>query len=497
MYSAGYLYATSDYFDLYKSFEMTQISRNKITYLSTSPWNYKFFYLINSDYYSYSNFIYICLEDYGFNLSYDNIKYCHTSNVSTSNINSVVRNCSFITINYYSNQSSSSRTKYYYKIPTTSSYNYSIVYYDGSDSSGRLYVTIDYNELVKSVKMTKVARNYRTSLIASTSYHKYFYLINSDYYSYSSYIYIYFEDNNFDFSYNNIKYCLTSNDPSSNPDSIVNDCSFTTIYSYDSKSSSDIYKYYYKISTTSSYTYSIVYYDGSNPSGYLYVTSDINDLAKTAIATYLHRNSKTSLPIASSIDKYFYVPNIDYYFYSNYLYFYFEDDGFGLSYNKIKYCYTNTNPDSYLDDVVKYCSFDSISYYDTTSSSSSKIYYYKIPTTSYYTYSIVYYDGSNPSGYLYAYCHYESKSSEDNSLSTWAIFGIVIGSIVFIVICIIIIYYFCFRYRKNKNDFGPTTQPNYFAPTYSLYPLNQPNTALPVNNPTIPLQTVPMPNKAN
>jgi hypothetical protein len=27
--------------------------------------------------------------------------------------------------------------------------------------------------------------------------------------------------------------------------------------------------------------------------------------------------------------------------------------------------------------------------------------------------------------------------------------------------------------------------------------LNQPNTALPVNNPTIPLQTVPMPNKAN
>ena len=497
MYSAGYLYATSDYFDLYKSFEMTQISRNKITYLSTSPWNYKFFYLINSDYYSYSNFIYICLEDYDFNLSYDNIKYCHTSNVSTSNIDSVVRNCSFITINYYSNQSSSSSSKYYYKIPTTSSYNYSIVYYDGSGSSGRLYVTIDYNELVKSVKMTKVARNYRTSLIASTSYHKYFYLINSDYYSYSSYIYIYFEDNNFDFSYNNIKYCLTSNDPSSNPDSIVNDCSFTTIYSYDSKSSSDIYKYYYKISTTSSYTYSIVYYDGSNPSCYLYVTSDINDLAKTAIATYLHRNSKTSLPIASSIDKYFYVPNIDYYFYSNYLYFYFEDDGFGLSYNKIKYCYTNTNPDSYLDDVVKYCSFDSISYYDTTSSSSSKIYYYKIPTTSYYTYSIVYYDGSNPSGYLYAYCHYESKSSEDNSLSTWAIFGIVIGSIVFIVICIIIIYYFCFRYRKNKNDFGPTTQPNYFAPTYSLYPLNQPNTALPVNNPTIPLQTVPMPNKAN
>ena len=37
----------------------------------------------------------------------------------------------------------------------------------------------------------------------------------------------------------------------------------------------------------------------------------------------------------------------------------------------------------------------------------------------------------------------------------------------------------------------------YFAPTYSAYPLNQPNTALPVNNPTIPLQTVPMPYKDN
>ena len=173
-----------------------------------------------------------------------------------------------------------------------------------------------------------------------------------------------------------------------------------------------------------------------------------------------------------------------------YLYFYLEDDGFDLSYNKIKYCYTNTNPDSDLDDVVKYCSFDSVSYYDPIYSSSSKIYHYKIPTTSYYTYSIVYYNGSNPSGYLYSYCHYESTSSEDNSLSTGAIFGIIIGSIAFVAICIIIIYYFCFRYRKNKNDFGPTTH-------YSSYPSNQPNAALPVNIPTIPLQTVPMPNETN
>ena len=77
---------------------MIQISRNELKYLSTSPWSYKFLYLKNSDYYSYSNFIYICFEDYDFNLSYDNIKYCHTSNDPISNTDSIVRNCSFITI---------------------------------------------------------------------------------------------------------------------------------------------------------------------------------------------------------------------------------------------------------------------------------------------------------------------------------------------------------------------------------------------------------------
>ena len=478
----GYLYVTSDYIDLYKTFEMTYISRNTLRYLSTSPWSYKFFYLKNSDYYSYSNFIYICFEDYGFALTYDNIKYCQTSNDPISDTNSVVRNCSFVKINYYHNQSYFNKNKYYYKIPATNSYNYSIVYFDGNEPSGKLLGIVDYNELVKSVKMTKVARNYRTSLIANTSYYKYFYLINSDYYSYSSYIYIYFEDKNFNLNLNSITYCLTSNDPSSNPDNVVNNCTFNQIHYYDSKSSSDIHKHYYMIYTTNSYTYTIVYYEGSNPSGYLYVTSDINDLTKNAIATYVPRNSNTSLPIANLIDKYFYILNIDYSIYSNYLYFYLEDDGFGLSYNKIKYCYTNTNPDNNLDDVVKFCSFVPISYYDLTYSSSSKIYYYEIPTTNYYAYSIVYYDSSNPSGYLYVNCHYERVSIKVNSLSSGAISGIVIGSIAFIAICIIILYYFYCRYRKNKN-----------GPTYS----NQSNTALPANNPTIPLRTVPMPNETN
>ena len=109
------------------------------------------------------------MEDNAFGLYYNNIKYCYTSNDPSSNSYNVVRSCPFTTINYYSRQFSFSTIKYYYKIPTTSSYNYSIVYYDGSYSGGRFYVTVDYNELAKSNKMTQVSRNYKTSLITSSS----------------------------------------------------------------------------------------------------------------------------------------------------------------------------------------------------------------------------------------------------------------------------------------------------------------------------------------
>ena len=92
--------------------------------------------------------------------------------------------------------------------------------------------------------MTQVSRNSKTLLPTSTSFNKYFYLTNSNYYSYSNYIYIYLEDNNFDLSYNDIKYCFTSTNPSSNPDSVIRSCSFTSINYYSYKSSSGIYKYF-------------------------------------------------------------------------------------------------------------------------------------------------------------------------------------------------------------------------------------------------------------
>ena len=111
--------------------------------------------------------------------------------------------------------------------------------------------------------------HYRISLPTTLSVDKYFYFYrpNSDY---SNYIYIYLEDNKFGLKYNNIKYCFTDADPSFNRDSVVNNCSFTTINYYSSQRTSDINKYYYKIPTTSSYNYTIVYYEGSYSGGSLY-----------------------------------------------------------------------------------------------------------------------------------------------------------------------------------------------------------------------------------
>ena len=129
------------------------------------------------------------------------------------------------------------------------------------------------------------------------------------------------------------------------------------------------YKYYSLIQNLGFQNiYSIVYYDGRFSTGYLYVTSDYIDLSKTPKMTYVPRDSKTSLPITNSENKYFYITNSDYNKYSNYLYFYLEDTNSGLSYNNIKYCHTNTNPNSNPDDAIEDCSFNSVSYYELTGS---------------------------------------------------------------------------------------------------------------------------------
>ena len=473
---------------------MIKVSRNSKISLPTTTLEDKYFYLTNSDYNSFTNYIYIFFQALSFYLRTNSIKFCLTNISPSSSPDSAVNGCSYTALSYYNAKTSSGDDKYYYKISTNSSYHYTIVQYDGHPP-GKLYVICDDIDLAV-VKMTQVYRHFREHLPTTISQDKYFYLTNNEYYPYSSYIYICLEDNSFDLSYNSIKYCQTSINPSSNPDSAINDDYWSKINYYKNKSSSGTTRYYYKFFVSSSEAYSIVYYDGKNSSGSLYVTSHYDDLSQSVKMTHVSRSSKTSLPTTSSINKYFYVNNSDYYSYSSYIYFYLEDNSFNLYNNDIKYCHTNNNPYNNPDDAVKDCSFNTISYYGSKELSGSKIYHYKFEINSSYSYSIVYYEGRNPSGSLYAYCNYESTSEEDKDkvLSTGAIVGIVIGSIAFLVVCIIIMYYFCPCCRRNKNDLISETQPNYFAPIYSSYPSNQTNDVLPTNNPNIPLQTVSMPN---
>ena len=204
-----------------------------------------------------------------------------------------------------------------------------------------------------------------------------------------------------------VKYCLTNTDPISYPNKAVSGCFFSTIYYYYKQSSSGIIKYYYKISTSSSYYYCIVNYQGGYSLGKLYVTSDYNDLVPIIKKTRVSRNSRTTLPTTSQEDKYFYLTNSDYSNYSKFIYICLEDNTFNLNYNKIKYCFTNTNPYMYHpDSIVSSCSFNSIYHYSSQSSSDTTKYYYNISIPSYYAYSIVYYDGILPSGLLYVTTDY-------------------------------------------------------------------------------------------
>ena len=311
---------------------MVQVSRNNKISLPITVGKIKYFYLTNSNYYSYSNYIYICFYDSDSILNYNSIKYCLTNTYPESNLDSVVNSCSFTSINYSSNKSFSGKTEYYYKIPTNSSYTYSIVYYNGSSTYGALSVISDYNELFKSIKMTQVYKISRTSLPTSSSYNKYFYLKNKYTISDTSYTYICLEDDGFGLSYNNVKCCLRAYNPSSNPDNAVNYCTSPLINYYSIQSSSGTTKYFYKIPVAMSvYEYSIVYYEGNYSFGSLYVIYDYNDLS-SIITTQVLINSRISLPTNSSLDKYFYITNKDFSKYSSdNIYFYLEYQGFNLN----------------------------------------------------------------------------------------------------------------------------------------------------------------------
>ena len=83
------------------SIKMTEVSKNSRTSLPTTTSEKNYFYLTNVDGHLYQDYIYICLEDNNFGLSYNNIKYCCTNTYVYSPIDIAVLSCSFINSNYY------------------------------------------------------------------------------------------------------------------------------------------------------------------------------------------------------------------------------------------------------------------------------------------------------------------------------------------------------------------------------------------------------------
>ena len=105
--------------------------------------------------------------------------------------------------------------------------------------------------------MTQASVNWRISkksLPTTKSEKKYFYLTNSNYDKYPCNIYICLEDKGFGLNYYNVRYCGTNTNPKSSIKSIVEYCNFTTLPYYNAQSSSETSKYYYKISSSNSYT---------------------------------------------------------------------------------------------------------------------------------------------------------------------------------------------------------------------------------------------------
>ena len=204
--------------------------------------------------------------------------------------------------------------------------------------------------------------------------------------------------------------------------------------------------------------------------------------------TKVNRNSKEYLPTNISEDKYFYLTNRDYSDYfdkSSYIHILLEDNNFGLNYSNVKYCQTNTDPDSYPEGAASGCDFNdfnTLEYYNTEHYSNSGKFYYKYYVNSSYSYSVISYNGSYSSGNLYVTSDYKDLSDEDSSdeLSTVAIICIVLASLIVLAVVIFILIRCFKRRRSNKND--PLVQPYVAAPPVS-HPMNQQ-----IYNPAVPYQ---------
>ena len=177
----------------------------------------------------------------------------------------------------------------------------------------------------------------------------------------------------------------------------------------------------------------------------------------------VNRNSKTSLPLYSYDDTYFYLDVMSDYYYSQEIYLCFEDEYDSLKSNSISICYTDTYPDpySYQTDAINKCAFSTIDPYSTRSSSFTSFskykYYYKFSTyNSYYElkrYVIVKYSPNFTFGSLYVTSDDKELKDSDDGLPTVAIIGIVIGSVFGLAIIIVGIIC-CFRCMRRKTIQG-------------------------------------------
>ena len=139
-------------------------------------------------------------------------------------------------------------------------------------------------------------------------------------------------------------------------------------------------------------------------------------------------------------DNYFYLSTWSYS--SGYAYLYFEDRSYNLNYNSLEVCFTNTNPSS----SISSCSFSKVSLYKSSSSSSYDQYLYQISYRS--TYYIVVKYSSRTSVSSSARLSVQVADTDIFNivgavLSTLAIVGIVIGSLVVLSIIITILCCCC------------------------------------------------------
>ena len=102
-------------------------------------------------------------------------------------------------------------------------------------------------------------------------------------------------------------------------------------------------------------------------------------------------NTRTSIPTNdyySGKMNYFYLTNNEYYSYSNYIYFILEDNGCKIFSESVKYCVTNTEPNSYSDSDIKNCNFTEVTLYGNLTYNITE-YYYKLPTNDSYIYTFL------------------------------------------------------------------------------------------------------------